>query len=202
MKLAEMQGGFRKVLSPLISGELTEPPFPEDATKRIRDFMLGVVPKVTIPEDAKDQPVDIELLHRLLVLAEDPDAEAMQLYYVGVPIGVGVEMPRTKTVFPPKVRWSLKEQFDWGGDSVKAAAFSGKRRSNYPSAETFATEVERALVDQANRGQILIMPFDDAVRKFGTKLAIASLAALEKGTDQDGKRGGPHHPRWHERGGC
>ena len=79
-ELAGKPGGLSKILSPLISGSLSESPFPEAATLRIREFMDSVAPAVKKPDDAKEQPVDVELLHRLLVLADDPDAEVMLIY--------------------------------------------------------------------------------------------------------------------------
>ena len=87
----------------------------------------------------------------------------------------------------PKVWRSFTEQPEWRGDSTRAAEFVGRRRSNYPSAEAFADEVEEALKEQASRGQFLVLSETEAIAKYGTKLAIASLAALEKGTDADGK---------------
>ena len=184
--LAGLPGGVGRILASIISGQALECPFPEAGTERIRKQMYEVTSDVPSPPAHQEQPVDIELLHRLLVLAGDPDADAMMLYRAGVPIGVGVDLPRTEAIFPPKVRWSLKEQPEWGGESTKAAGFAGKRRSNYPSAETFAAEVEKVLRDQAARGQISVLPQDAAIKKYGTRLAIASLAALEKGTDPDG----------------
>ena len=43
------------------------------------------------------------------------------------------------------------------------------------------------LRDQAERGQVLILPWAEALRRYGSRLAIASLAALEKGVDARGK---------------
>ena len=185
-KIYDQPGGINKFLANMIGGKLTESPFPPEGTERIRKIMHEVSPDVPEPPGARDHTIDLELIHRLLVLAKDPDADILALYRVGVPIGVGVELPRTESVFPPKTRWNIKEQSEWGGESTKAAAFVGKRRSNYPSAETFAAEVEKVLRDQADRGQVRIMPFREALDKYGTRLAIASLAALEKGVDQDG----------------
>ena len=177
----------RMLLGKLISGSIVSDPFPTPATARLRDVMRSVAHKVEAPADAQPQPIDVHLLHGLLLMAGDPDAMIMPLFQVGVPIGVGMDLPRTDAVFPPKVRWSLKEQPDWGGDSLRAAGFKGKRRENYPSAELFASEVEAALEDQASRGQIMILPFSEATRRYGDRLTIASLAALEKSTDSEGK---------------
>ena len=62
----------------------------------------------------------------------------------------------------------------------------GTTRENYPSAEQFATEVEAVLRDQAARGQIEILEEPDARARYGERLTIASLGAVEKGTAPDG----------------
>ena len=60
------------------------------------------------------QPIDVLLLGAVLRAIGDPDAEIMALYAVGVPLGLNVELPRTPAVFPPKLRYSLAEQLEWG----------------------------------------------------------------------------------------
>ena len=67
------------------------------------------------------------------------------------------------------------------GQRPCAASF----RANYPSAEHFSSEVEKVLDEQASRGQFVVLPLNEAVRRYGTRLTIASLAALEKGVDGD-----------------
>ena len=60
-------------------------------------------------------------------------------------------------------------------------------RKNDPSAETFAKEVEKVLRGQAKQGQVLILPESVARERYGDRLTIASLTALEKkGVDEDG----------------
>ena len=100
---------------------------------------------------------------------------------------MGVDMPRTPAVFPPKRKWSLREQVEWGGDSDFAAAYRGATRRNYSSAVGFAKEVEKALRKQAAKGQLLVLPEAEARARYGDRLTIASLSALEKGTDEDGE---------------
>ena len=84
-ELATRRGGLSRVLSELVSGSLSEPPFPSEATDRIRKAMREDTPEVRVPEGAQEQTIDIELLHRLLVLAGDVDAEAMEIYQDTIP---------------------------------------------------------------------------------------------------------------------
>ena len=154
----------RSILAKLMGGELTSDPFPTTATERLRDYLKSLV---------RD-------------FQEVPDPPLMDVYATGVPLGLGVDLPRTPMVFPPKVKWSLGEQEDWGGASARSSEFQGITRANYPSAETFAKEVTSVLDDQAARGQVLVLPEPVARSRFGDRLTVASLAAIEKGTSADG----------------
>ena len=66
--------------------------------------------KLSRSEIYQDQPIDALLLGSVLKALDDPDGEVMRTYATGVPLGVGVEMPRALAVFPPNTKWSLKEQ--------------------------------------------------------------------------------------------
>jgi hypothetical protein len=130
--IADLPGGLGQFLARFVSGSLVDCPVPEDGTCRIRQAMLDATLAIPDHPGAQEQPIDIALLQRLLVLAGDPDAEVMDLYRVGVPIGVGVDLPRTAAVFPPKVRWSLKEQTEWGGESTEFAGFRREEAVELP----------------------------------------------------------------------
>ena len=104
------------MLGDLASGRILEDPFPPEQTQRLRDFTAEITKefKLTLGpgERAQPQPVDVLLLGAVLRAIGDPDWEVLKTYAVGVPLGLGVEMPRTPKVPPPKVRWSLKEQLE------------------------------------------------------------------------------------------
>ena len=90
-------------------------------------------------------------------LLGDPDWAICAEMAYGVPVGVGVDLPRTPEVFPPKTAWSLPEQESWGGDSEKAQDFRGIERSNYPSAREFKADLRAALDEQVEKGFMLKM---------------------------------------------
>ena len=50
----------------------------------------------------------------------------------------------------------------------------------------FKAEVETVLRDQAKVGQVVIMAEPEARRKYGGRLTMAALSALEKSTSEDG----------------
>ena len=95
-------------------------------------------------------------------------------------------MPRTPRVFPPKRKWSLKQQPEWGGQSWRSDACKGVTMANYPSAVKFKAEVETVLRSQAKEDQILILTEAEAKKRYGSRLTIAALSALEKSTSPDG----------------
>ena len=110
-------GGLSGMLADLTSGRLTDSPFPEEATQRLRDYVGELSKGVDVPtdpsQDLQPQPVDVLLLGRVLKLLGDPDWAIMGTYATGVPLGLGVDLPRTPAVFPPELRYPLKEQLEW-----------------------------------------------------------------------------------------
>ena len=99
---------------------------------------------------------------------------------MGVPIGVGVRLPRTPAVFPPKRRGPLEEQRNSEAHRMSWEDFLGAERENYPTAREHADAVEAQLEDQHRRGQMLKLTLEEARRRFGSKLTIASLGAIVK----------------------
>eukprot|EP00971_Amphidinium_carterae_P211787 4202524-Amphidinium_carterae.1 len=65
-------------------------------------------------------------------------------------------------------------------------AYRGAHRVNYRSAVEHSEEVSRVLLDQERRGQIVSYPEEEAKRRYGDRLTIASLGAIEKGVREDG----------------
>ncbi len=152
---------------------------------------------------AQAQPIDVGLLGSALQEAGDPDWQCMEDFEKGVRIGVGVRLPRTPRVFGRKVRWKFEAQRD--PEAHKRDDYAGVTVANYPSAAAFAKEVAEALRDQADRGQIEIVPEAEARRRYGERLATAALGAIEKGKKDDGSteiriiRDGTHHVKVNER---
>ena len=185
------QGGLNRMLADIASGRVASDPFPADATERLRSWFecLSRAHKHAVDHDEvlQDQPVDVLLLGRLLWLMGDPDWAIMGTYATGVPLGLGVDLPRTPDVFPPKTRDSLKEQAEWGGDSERAAGYRGTIRGNDPSAVSFAYEMDKALRAQQKQGKVLVLSEKVAKERYGDRLPVASLSALEKSVAEDGE---------------
>lgn len=128
------------------------------------------------------QNIQMRLIGSLMNFLGDPDWEILKEYAVGVRLGVGVQMPRTPEVFPEKTHWNVAGQATADPDE----SFVGVTKDNYPSARAFAAEVERDLRSQAARGQVEVLPEAVARERYGPRLAIASLAAIEKERLPDG----------------
>ena len=87
-------------------------PFPTDVVMAARERFEAAVAEV--PWDNGDSgrrhSIEFRLLGRLLKAIQDPDWSVCRSCEVGVPIGVGVSLPRTPAVFAEKTRWSLPGQ--------------------------------------------------------------------------------------------
>ena len=179
-----------KLFADLAGSKLSADPFPEAGTARILACLTGIADQGYLQSPPKGepqkQPIRVRLIGALLHAFGDPDAPIFLQYECGVPLGVGKDLPRTPLVFPEKLKWSLKEQETWGGNSEKSKTYSGIIRGNYPSAEKFAAELMRDLDDQAVRDQVLVLSEAVAKQRYGKRLTVASLAAIEKAVHDDG----------------
>ena len=185
-------GGLPGLAGRLYTGQVEECPFDKPllaAGRRAVEAAVGPhMLTVSPPEAVQPSEVDFLLLGSLARALDDPDWEVCPLLARGVPVGLGVDLPRTPEVFPPKVSWSLPEQTEWGGESSRAADFVGIVRTNYPSAREFERELRAALDDQTGKGFMVRMTVGEAREKYGDRLTVASLSALEKKVGDDGTR--------------
>ena len=113
-----LRSGLNGLFNEFAQGKAEEDPFPPEATRRLKNLLAEVSAPFRITLDPgdvlQDQPIDVLLLGSVLRSLGDPDWEVFRLYATGVPLGMGVQMPRTPKVFPPKQKWSLPEQEAWG----------------------------------------------------------------------------------------
>ena len=118
-EMAKLKGGAAGMLKDLTAGRVLEDPFPKDATARLKCVLIKEadldIMKLEPPGKEADQPINVRLMGGLLRRLGDPDAEIFTTYRSGVPIGVGVDLPRTPMVFPEKTSWKYKEQDTGGG---------------------------------------------------------------------------------------
>eukprot|EP00974_Lingulodinium_polyedra_P018647 1806156-Lingulodinium_polyedra.AAC.1 len=101
----------------------------------------------------------------------------MDIFAAGVPIGIGVELPRTPLVFEEKRKWPLARQRSEAAREVDWDQFTPAERNNYASAQAYPREVEALLEETVSKGQAFRISLAEARRRFGQKLTIASLGA-------------------------
>jgi hypothetical protein len=178
------------LLSALISGKWDTLGIPDSETEAIRKDLRAQIgsPGMALFESGsrEDQPIDVELLGAFLKGCEDPDWQLAHELRKGVRIGVGVDLPRTPGVFEEKTTWRLPEQRPGSGWDFAEDTFEGRRCENYSSAKDFKAEVMITLEDQTARGQIAKMTEAEAISRYGDRLTIASLGAIEKSKRGDG----------------
>ncbi len=166
------------VLQPLLDGEASSSPFPPELVDHVVGAFIGA-----LGERAKERPQDrhcvirLRLLQAVLIEAGDPDSAGISQYIEGVPIGVGVRLPRTPAVFDRRTRWNLPEQKS--KDAHLADQLSFDWRTNYASTEPHVGEVERQLEELVDKGKALKLS-EDVVRRKWPGATPASLGALEK----------------------
>ena len=187
LKLALFEEGIDvSMMMKAISAGTDVDPFGDKVTLAARKGLEGLASQELRAWSAAGAPilqnVQVRLLGSLLKLFEDPDWEAMKLYEEGVRIGVGTTLPRTPAVFEEKVKWRVPGQADATEEDFRGGAW----RTNYSSATEHREEVEAVLREQASRGQVAIFSEKEAVEKFGSRLTVASLAAIQKGLRPDG----------------
>ncbi len=176
--LSQLGRSANELLEVLTRGGARESPFAATLVGRLVDQFHEV-----LGERARERPQDrrcvirLRLLQALLAEAGDPDSAVIADYVEGVPIGVGVKLPRTPAVFDRRTRWSIPEQRE--RDAHLAEQLSFDWRTNYLSTAPHLQELERQLEELVDKGKALKMT-EEAVKSRWPTAVPASLGALEK----------------------
>ncbi len=202
----KQQGGadFDGLLKELCKPEHAEDPFPENRTARLLQYLRELYGTAAEPRPGdRVLPIRVRLLQCLLRDASDPDHQGLDTIAAGVPIGVGVRMPRTPAVYGPRRKWAIKGQEDPGAwmEPWRATEW----QDNYQSARDEADEIERQLDELANESPPRALKLQESeLRARWPDAAVASLGALVKkaadGSKQvrilyDGTHGANVNPR-------
>ena len=158
----------------LVTGKLTQSPFPKDVLDRLRNDWAHLLrnPKDAVLVD-EGQPFLLRGLAQWLEVFEDPDVgwlvDAQDSFSSGVYVGVDKPLPRSPQVFPVKTQHRKL-------DDTEFAPFA----NNYASAQISAVELERKFREEEALGRMV--PTKEAVARaeFGDSLRIASMAAIVK----------------------
>ena len=188
--------GFKKgLLADLIKGETKFDPFPEADLLELRTDLkkllsVDLADAVLEPQrDDRVQIVQIRLLSETLRACQDPDWKGLHHFLPGIRYGVDQKLPRTPAVFPPKKKWRLPEQQARRSPeemSLDRDLHEGSENLNYRSATKHPLQLQAILDEKAKSGKAWKMSLNEARKRFGTRLTIASLGALVKSTDPGG----------------
>ena len=98
-----LPGGLTSLLNDLSAGRVTEIPFPADATDRLRAYVHDITEAHRVEleptQKLRKQLIDVLLLGSVLRAINDPDWRVMSTYASGVPLGLGVDLPRIPFFF-------------------------------------------------------------------------------------------------------
>ena len=127
----------------LAAGRVDECPFQEKFKEQMLHFVIDKLgAKVEDARIAAGQSFRLRLFSLLLKQFGDPDWELPESMAEGVPLGVGVELPRTPAVYEEQVKWSLEEDYDGAIHEV----------SNYESVRGHESEVLRLFQEEEQEG--------------------------------------------------
>ena len=173
------QGEYQTLLEGVVTGKIRSSPFPGRMKEDIKaelDWRLGE--RGLKVDDFWDHPLKkhphFSRLGCLLADADDPDAAWLRALprEKGVPIGVGVKMPRVPAVFPPKVKWRLEEVTD---------PWEPALNDNYQSCEGHEEWMARYADKEVEAGSMVELPHHEA-----PECTVAALGLVDKPKDEEG----------------
>ena len=159
----------------LATGHMQEPPFSEDALERLREEWfrrLGGAEslKVVTPH----QPFYLFALSETLKRMGDDDASIIvenegDNYVTGRRVGVESGIPPAPLVFRRKKKIRKYDDSDFLPEAT-----------NYPSADEAREIIQKQFEEEERMGWMYPLSDSEARKRFGSKLRVASLAAIPK----------------------
>ena len=181
-KLSEAMGEKerRRLLSRLALGQVEESPF-KGVVEKVRGDLDELV--VKLGKDPARKPTDRKTaigFRRVKAWAEllgDQDHQFLEgLVRRGVPLGVRGEIPLVPAVYDRKEKGEDEFSRDVWEEEVEAP----EPRSNYRSAIDHLEKVKGIVQAEIEKGWIRRIPLQEAYRKFGRDVQVASLGAVPK----------------------
>ena len=169
---------LREDLYRLALGRCEKPPFREGVVEAAREAWLRRLSETKGAEMEAlrcvepRQPFMLTAIGEHLKIIGDPDWRAFSAgpdtFRSGVPLGVQ-GMPRVPEVFEAKEKWRKYEPVPWSTD-----------KANYTSALDNALAVQKQFRKEEALGAMVEVTERAARERYGEKLRVAALAALEK----------------------
>ena len=164
-----------KLFWKMAAGKMTESPF-ANSMAGLRSQLdakllsMGEDPRRKVGDRSSE--ANFRRLRAAAGLAGNPEVEFLgAMASDGVPIGVDVELPRAESVYEEKLKWSVEPT---------EKDFQEIIAENYPLAEENYEDIRRQVLEAVAQGTILLMSMEEAKKRFGGRLAVASLGAVPK----------------------
>ena len=170
----------KKEICRLATGRATSSPFPGTLVLDVREALFRRLREwgstTGLDHVAPRQPFFLEAISELLRLAGDPDwrqyTASSISFSEGVPIGVGVRLPRTPALFERKHKQRKYPDADIPLDD--------DLRENYPGARDNPGRLDEQLAKELSLGAMVVFDLDRARALHGDTLSVASLGAVPK----------------------
>eukprot|EP00435_Cladocopium_sp_Y103_P028049 s1714_g7.t1 len=127
---------------------------------------------------AKGQPFFLRLMKELLAFGDDADRNFLMQGEVGYPVGVINPLPRTPHAYEEQTTWRLEDE-----PFMQEEVW----RSNYQSIDAHVQFVRDHFEEECAEGLMERLTLDEAKARFGSRVAVSSLAVLVEENHQ-GKR--------------
>eukprot|EP00438_Fugacium_kawagutii_P028975 Skav210536 [mRNA] locus=scaffold3045:358236:363217:- [translate_table: standard] len=172
-----------RLCAELLCGRVESQPF-GDLPDQIRERWMEVLEKNGYEPRRKSgdrqSALELRLLKELAREVRDLDFEYLEeMASTGVRLGTEVgDIPRIEAVYEEKNSWSLPlpTEGKWEEEQV---------RGNYRSAQDHLEKVKVQIDKDVAKGHIIQVTLEEARRRYGTDLKVASLAAVPKDTEWD-----------------
>jgi hypothetical protein len=164
----------------MMAGKLEQDPFSEEQMLKGRCFMEAWCkgrgcPVQEGPKDIHQEP-KLRLLQAFLRVCGDPDAEALDIYCVGVRLGHKLKMPRTPAIFPKKEKWRIK--------FVDLETVEDQWAPNYKTARERMAVLQSKVSEDVAEGRMKKMTFKEAKETYGKDLLIGALGLVDEGKEK------------------
>ena len=141
----------------------------------LREKWFQLLPNpVSARKKAEHQPFFLEALAQTCRLLEDEDwavlTEGDDCYTHGRRVGYGYKFPRVPLVFRPRAKLRSYDESEFRPEN-----------SNYSSAAAHSDKIEAQFREEEREGFMFPLSLAEAKRRYGSRLRVAALAAIDKG---------------------
>ena len=169
------QGGAQDVFWKLAAGRYKESPF-QDSMGELRERLDKELKEMGFDPARKAEDrlteVNFRRLKAMLEAVEDVDYDWLEeVAKEGVSLGVDETLPRVPRVFEEKVKWNL---------SPAEEDFRDVFADNYRSAEENEEDIKRQVLEEVEKGTILMKDKLEVEKEYEGRLAVAALGAVPK----------------------